>query len=78
MLLPILVACFTPGPLLLGYGIHLISKTIRNRRLRDSKVVEGGGLINKANGAISPESHLLQELSSEKVVEAETIAQQPV
>ncbi|KAI1730558.1 sodium bile acid symporter family domain-containing protein [Ditylenchus destructor] len=31
-LLPIIVACFTPGPLLLGYAVHSLTKRMKSRR----------------------------------------------
>ena len=30
-LIPVIVACFTPFPLLLGYGVHVFIKFIKNR-----------------------------------------------
>uniref|UniRef100_A0AC34FKD8 PIN-like protein n=1 Tax=Panagrolaimus sp. ES5 TaxID=591445 RepID=A0AC34FKD8_9BILA len=31
-LIPVIVACFTPFPILLGYGVHLFIKSIKNRK----------------------------------------------
>ncbi|CAI2349855.1 unnamed protein product [Caenorhabditis sp. 36 PRJEB53466] len=42
-LLPVIVAAFTPGPLLLGAAVHLSFKALRKRRLQS----DGNGLMEK-------------------------------
>ena len=54
-LLPIVVACFTPGPLLLGYAIHSTIKRLRMRRAAGSG---GDGLNSRAASSANASSTL--------------------
>lgn len=60
-LLPILVACFTPGPLLLGYGIH---STIKKLRAKNQTTV-----INISQKNIRNEDSLALPLSDKEMQE---------
>jgi len=63
MLMPILVACFTPGPLLLGYAIHRIIKKIRKG---EQKAIESTPVVKIDIKESNAEIRLLDDAQSEK------------
>lgn len=72
--MPILVACFTPGPLLLGYAIHKILLSIRKRRQQNLKTADNSNLtvkIDLKEPSFEPEVQLLNEQTTEKCVDNE-------
>jgi len=75
-LLPIIVACFTPGPLLFSFAVHHTIKRIKKHRELRREGREAGGEMSKDGSKYSLPNDLPNEVTKIPVEETETLAEE--
>jgi len=71
MLLPIIAACFTPIPLLLGYGVHTITKSFRRNNQTREEAMFLHGKKRSNRGTLSPSVSF--QINSNHISELQTL-----